>query len=240
MATTTTSNVDLAGSFKKGGVLDDGKNFLKTPPAKLMTISFANNTQIQPGEAIKVSAASTHPAAPKWDHMQDDGLYMLMMVDMDAPAKGKDKNKNYLHWLTVNMPYDDVARSNLVQKFTPPNPPKGTGKHRYVILAFQQGGKIEHKELQKHLKDGPAAFSLPQLLAVAAHAGARTYPTLEAGTYFTCEAGDVGVDLSKEPQAHKKTSSISIMTGDGKAVNLSPSSKPSSTPKSGVSPISPW
>jgi len=165
-------------------------------------------------------------------------LYMLMMVDMDAPAKGKDKNKNYLHWLTVNMPYDDVARSNLVQKFTPPNPPKGTGKHRYVILAFQQGGKIEHKELQKHLKDGPAAFSLPQLLAVAAHAGARTYPTLEAGTYFTCEAGDVGVDLSKEPQAHKKTSSISIMTGDGKAVNLSPSSKPSSTPKSGVSPIS--
>jgi len=167
----------------------------------------------------------------------------LMMVDMDAPAKGKDKNKNYLHWLTVNMPYDDVARSNLVQKYTPPNPPKGSGKHRYVILAFQQGGKIDHKELQKHLKDGPASFSLNQLLAVAAHAGSSKYPTLEAGTFFTCEAGDAGVDLSKDPSAtaHKKTSSISIMTGDGKAVNLSNVSSPQSkaaTPKSGVSPIS--
>ena len=105
-----------------GGVLSDTKNFLKTPPPTEMSIQFGNSA-LQAGEQIKVSSASTHPASPKWEDMVDDGLYMLMMVDMDAPAKGKDKNKNYLHWLTVNMPYDDVARSNLVQKYTPPNPP---------------------------------------------------------------------------------------------------------------------
>ena len=156
--------------------------------------------KLKPGEQIKLSSASTHPGVPTWDGMDTEGLYMMVMVDIDAPAKGRDKNTNYLHWLIVNMAGDDMARANLVHKYTPPTPrmlnynifqhvnhnaniytivcctlytAKGSGRHRYVTLAYKQGGKIDHKELQKHLKDGPSSFSLPLLLSVAAHAGSR-------------------------------------------------------------------
>ena len=59
------------------------------------------------------------------------------------------------------------------------------------------------------------------------------YPTLEAGTYFTAEAGDVGMAAVATV---KKSAGISIVTGDGKSSLLSPSSKPV-TPESGVSPM---
>jgi hypothetical protein len=123
MSAAVANTQPMEATFKKGGILDDTKHLLKTVPPKQMQISFSG-TSVKPGEQLKVSNASTHPSSPSWEGLDDEAMYMVMMVDLDAPARGKDKNKNYLHWLAVNMPGDEIARSNLVQKYTPPNPPK--------------------------------------------------------------------------------------------------------------------
>ena len=37
-----------------------------------------------------------------------DGFYTLMMVDPDAPSRRNPTNREWLHWLVVNIPGGNV------------------------------------------------------------------------------------------------------------------------------------
>lgn len=61
-------------------------------------------------------------------------LYTIMMFDPDAPFS-KQYNKQWLHWLVINT-------NEIVIPFSPSNPPKDSGMHRYFIFIFEQSTKI--------------------------------------------------------------------------------------------------
>jgi phosphatidylethanolamine-binding protein (PEBP) family uncharacterized protein len=46
----------------------------------------------------------------------------------------------------VNVPGSSISEGDVKATYRGPGPPKGTGLHRYVFLAFEQpGGKIDAK-----------------------------------------------------------------------------------------------
>jgi len=80
---------------------------------------------------------------------EGNALYTLCMTDPDAPSRADPKNREWLHWLVVNIPGSEVTKGHTVVGYIGSAPPKGSGLHRYVLLLYKQSAKIEPTE--KHL-----------------------------------------------------------------------------------------
>lgn len=149
---------------------------------KQLLMSFQTGTvQVRPGEqlGVDVPAASGHqqiglseipvddqivetpPAASIYQgpiEVYGPQLYLVAMVDPDAPAPYNPYNAQYLHWLQPNMrlinastlpPYaigpfpfllfaNETGSTPAVATYQQPNPPTYSPPHRYIILVFQQ------------------------------------------------------------------------------------------------------
>jgi phosphatidylethanolamine-binding protein len=74
--------------------------------------------------------------------------YVVVLTDPDAPSRGDPKNAEYAHWIAAGVPSTstsepasgctrlELAHLHEVLEYAPPTPPKGTGQHRYVFMAF--------------------------------------------------------------------------------------------------------
>uniref|UniRef100_A0A914C8Z1 Uncharacterized protein n=1 Tax=Acrobeloides nanus TaxID=290746 RepID=A0A914C8Z1_9BILA len=82
-----------------------------------------------------------------------DKLYTLIMADPDAPSRSDPKNRDYLHWMVVNVPGCRVNEGEEVVPYAGATPPPKTGPHRYTLLAFQQPGEI-HDVAPKQKRSG--------------------------------------------------------------------------------------
>ena len=90
-----------------------------------------NNTEIKNGAFLTPFGTRFEP---KVEYRANPGtLYTLIMHDPDAVGG------NLLHWVTVNM--DGQTGDKLLQ-YKGPAPPKGTGTHRYILLLYEQGERI--------------------------------------------------------------------------------------------------
>jgi phosphatidylethanolamine-binding protein (PEBP) family uncharacterized protein len=54
---------------------------------------------------------------------------------------------NKIHWLIVNITQNDIFTGNTLIRYKGPAPPKGSGKHHYVISLFRQHKFIEIKNI---------------------------------------------------------------------------------------------
>eukprot|EP00093_Oithona_nana_P002006 02006.XXX_4731_5152_1 [CDS] Oithona nana genome sequencing. len=71
------------------------------------------------------------------EFLSEDETLTVAMVDPDAPSRKYPKYREYLHWLVQFKGKSDVNSKTLMD-FMPSSPPKATGKHRYIFLAFSQ------------------------------------------------------------------------------------------------------
>ena len=68
-------------------------------------------------------------------------FYTLLMFDPEAVGGNK------IHWLIVNITNNDIFTGNTLIRYKGPAPPKGSGKHHYVISLFRQHKLIETKNI---------------------------------------------------------------------------------------------
>jgi phosphatidylethanolamine-binding protein (PEBP) family uncharacterized protein len=72
------------------------------------------------------------------DGCKSDAMYTLLMVDPDAVRP------EWRHWLICNIPGSKLDHGSVVTEYYGPNPPLGTGPHRYVFLLCEQAdGKVD-------------------------------------------------------------------------------------------------
>jgi len=70
-------------------------------------------------------------------------LYTIICFDPDAPSRATaPQNKNWLHWIVVNVPGSNVDVGETTVTYVPPGPPFDSGLHRYVVLVFEQNKNI--------------------------------------------------------------------------------------------------
>ncbi|XP_068130770.1 phosphatidylethanolamine-binding protein 4 [Hyperolius riggenbachi] len=96
-----------------------------------------------------------------------DQLYVVMIVDPDAPRRNNPKSSCWRHFLATNVWGEDLLTGKIIKtilsEYSRPSPPEGTGDHRYQILVYEQLSGTHPQlspEAQKSLgKWDPKAFA---------------------------------------------------------------------------------
>jgi len=93
-----------------------------------------NNSEIKKGIFLTTLETRIEPKVEYTAKLNT--LYTLIMHDPDAVVG------NYFHWLAVNIPGNDIKNGDVLFKYKGPGPPKGSGKHRYIFLLYEQPERI--------------------------------------------------------------------------------------------------
>lgn len=81
-------------------------------------------------------------------------LYTLLMVDPDAPSRENPIYKYWLHRMIIN-------NNQEIMEYQPPDPPKGSGPHRYFFFLYEQKNKIDASTLPEFKRP---KFNLPDFI----------------------------------------------------------------------------
>ncbi|XP_053180560.1 phosphatidylethanolamine-binding protein 4 [Scomber japonicus] len=69
-------------------------------------------------------------------------MYVLVMVDPDAPSRTKPTSAYWRHWLVVNIQGSTLKKGHMqgttLTDYHPPTPPQKSGFHRYQFMLFKQ------------------------------------------------------------------------------------------------------
>ncbi|KAK2902270.1 hypothetical protein Q8A73_012016 [Channa argus] len=69
-------------------------------------------------------------------------LYVLVMVDPDAPSHAHPTSAFWRHWLIVDIQGDALKNGQIqgttLTDYYPPTPPQNSGFHRYQFMLFEQ------------------------------------------------------------------------------------------------------
>jgi phosphatidylethanolamine-binding protein (PEBP) family uncharacterized protein len=76
-----------------------------------------------------------------------NAFYTLVKVDPDAPSRTNHSQREWRHWLVVNIPGHDVNKGEVITPYMGPHPPKDSGAHRYVFLLYKQPDRITPAQL---------------------------------------------------------------------------------------------
>ncbi|XP_049803021.1 protein D2-like [Schistocerca nitens] len=109
-------------------------------PAARLTVTSANGTWVRCDQQVDKEQFEAAPVVSFPAALQDS-LYTLIMLDPDVP--GHRPGRFWLHWIVANIPGGDFASgifdsANVIAEYQKPEPPVGTGAHRYLLLAYRQ------------------------------------------------------------------------------------------------------
>jgi|SRR5579872_4217535 len=111
------------------------------PNHELITVKF-NDKPIKNGEVIPLEYVKSKPEV-SFKKLPDD-LYTMIMVDPDVPSATDPNKRYYLHWMKINMTDSDEIE---FIKFSPSNPPKGSGFHRYYFKIYKQNKPLDQTKI---------------------------------------------------------------------------------------------
>lgn len=97
------------------------------------------------GNELTPTQVQNIPISVSWPH-EPGALYTLCLTDPDAPSRQNPKYREWHHWLVVNIQENNVSSGKTLSEYVGSGPPKGTGLHRYVFLAFKQPGPLSPDE----------------------------------------------------------------------------------------------
>lgn len=108
-------------------------------------VSYPSGAKVDFGNELTPTQVKDVPSV-SWD-AEKGAYYSLLLVDPDAPSRKSPNNREFRHWLVMNIPESAVAEGDEVIGFVGSGPPKNTGLHRYIYLVYKQpNGIIEHDE----------------------------------------------------------------------------------------------
>ena len=91
--------------------------------------------------------ASQVKNAPKVEwKTEEDTYYTLAMLNLDVPTKKDPKDSDFLSWLVVNIPGDDITKGETLAEYVGGFPLKEENQNLMFILNQQPNGKITFDE----------------------------------------------------------------------------------------------
>jgi len=108
--------------------------------------------EIKAGQVVTPTQAQSPPVLG-WEGAPG-AYYTVVMTDPDAPTRSSPSAREWVHWVRVNIPGDNLPcdgkdGGDNLKEYVGAAPPAGTGEHRYVILLFKQPSKIEFPESER-------------------------------------------------------------------------------------------
>lgn len=127
-------------------------------PLNILKVKFQGRL-LKPGDILVPKSVKLMPELEWRD--ENTSLYTIFMIDPDAPSRNDHRFREFLHWLVINAPLNNIKRGDTIAGYVGAGPPKGTGLHRYIILVFKQKERIKFEEakISKNSAFGRARFS---------------------------------------------------------------------------------
>ncbi|KAH7724280.1 Phosphatidylethanolamine-binding protein PEBP [Aphelenchoides avenae] len=175
----------LSAAFKHHRVVPD---VLDSPPVEAVAVGFGGKLQARFGNVLTPKQTRKQPVVA-W-RADPKSFYTLIMVDPDAPSRKSPTIREFLHWMVVNVPGNQVGRGTVMAPYAGAGPPKGTGLHRYVLLVYKQPAKIwpypKYSELDRRLANRARCFAMSYLweLPITYRGRGDGWPMLEAEMDF--------------------------------------------------------
>ncbi|KAG2137946.1 PEBP-like protein [Suillus clintonianus] len=122
-------------------------------PKALLVVTFPTGQEALLGNTLTKTDTDDEPTVAftpmQVPDVADEPTYTLVMTDPDAPSRVNPKFREWRHWVVTGVkapPTSVIETGNLAAQLTkpavtpyyPPTPPPGTGKHRYVLLLYQE------------------------------------------------------------------------------------------------------
>ncbi|SCW03043.1 LAFE_0G01684g1_1 [Lachancea fermentati] len=132
-------------------------------PWGLLAAEYAAGSPVAMGNTLTIDETQAKPKVhftldPQSQfEIRDSDLFTLVITDPDAPSRSDHKWSEYCHYVEadIRMPFaysrasssavpdfvaSELAGGHVLADYVGPAPPKGTGKHRYVLLLYKQSG----------------------------------------------------------------------------------------------------
>lgn len=165
----------LQKALNSNGVIPDViPESLNFKPTYELNVKFPSGKKVTLGKELPAAACLSAPNVT-WN-ADPEAFYTLIMIDPDAPNREKPTLGEWRHWLVSNIPGNDVDKGEELQLFEEPQPPQGSGLHRYVFLLYKQKGRKEMSVFEGKR----SGFNAHQWAK-------RNGFTLEAVNFFQCQ-----------------------------------------------------
>ncbi|XP_028271155.1 phosphatidylethanolamine-binding protein 4 [Parambassis ranga] len=73
-------------------------------------------------------------------------IYVLVMVDPDAPSRTTPSSAYWRHWLVMDIKGSNLKKGQIqgttLTDYHPPSPPQKTGLHRYQFMLYEQPPEV--------------------------------------------------------------------------------------------------
>ena len=131
------------------------------------------NARFQPTVVTNVNGPAltpyqtAHEPFAVWTPPTPPNMYTIICWDPDAQPK------SFLHWLVTNCAGENASEGTVVTPWMKPDPPPGSGEHRYVIGLFAQKDRLTVSEMKERGGFNPTTFATTNNLTPLAYKGFR-------------------------------------------------------------------
>lgn len=150
-------------------------------PASLLEVVYPNTAKVENGNELTPTKVKDIPSA-KWP-FEEESLYLLIMTDPDAPSREQPKFREWHHWLVGNIPGNEVSKGVTLSQYIGAGPPKGSDRHRYVILMYKQPKQLNFDEGRLTNKSGKGRWKF----SIRKFAKKYNLGELIAGNFFQAQ-----------------------------------------------------
>ncbi|KAJ0172957.1 hypothetical protein K1T71_011133 [Dendrolimus kikuchii] len=113
-------------------------DILTNTPTRWLSVRFPSGVKSQLGNSLSLQDVVQEPKL-NWEVVAGT-FYTVLFVDPDALSRETAEYRSFLHWLVVNVPGTNIDAGEIIAPFLKPQPPAGSGPHRYVFLIYEQPG----------------------------------------------------------------------------------------------------
>ncbi|KAG1730387.1 phosphatidylethanolamine-binding protein [Suillus paluster] len=113
-------------------------------PKDLLVVTFPTGQEALLGNTLTETDTADEPTVAfipvQVPAVNGESTYTLVMTDPDAPSKADPRYAQFRHWVVTGVKVTPAAQltTPAVTPYYPPTPPAGSGKHRYVVLLYQE------------------------------------------------------------------------------------------------------
>nr|XP_018901048.1 PREDICTED: protein D2-like [Bemisia tabaci] len=101
------------------------------------------------GNKVTVFDIVETPKVVNWP-LKKGEKYTLIMTGLDVPTRQDPRYREYLHWLVVNIPDQNLRKGDHFGEYEGTVYDYQQGVHRVVYLVFQQNGTLHLKDDHHH------------------------------------------------------------------------------------------
>nr|XP_018905766.1 PREDICTED: protein D3-like [Bemisia tabaci] len=140
--------IEIDGKLMAYRIIPD---LLDVSPNTTIGVKYVGGTSLDLGEEIIPREVKEKPYYVRFD-AEKDQFYSLLFTDLDVPSRSNPIQREYIHWMRVNLNGTDLRLCELkgesLASYVAPNPVNGSGFHRFVYQAYKhpEGKKLKFDE----------------------------------------------------------------------------------------------